>query len=250
MRHIVSIYVHQKEKYSYSSNDFIGYKVFTSTKTVLNFIRGNGYSLNKLDKDNETGITLYYLTDITYNNRRKYIEEIFEQGNFPEYDNYYSNRNKLYYEKRRRNGFVSYKPNEDMTIEDYKGALKNSISKELSEYISSSIVAGYIGHSGRKYVHDIFIEETLENISVTLDSSEIDKWQIFSIWLSSTDARHFMDYTADEDIEYFKKEFSKSLKYILIKGYIYSLNEHNGSYSSSEKLYSEYEDRINFKYNK
>lgn len=134
---------------------------------------------------------------------------------------------------------------DEMTMEDYKGSLNKSLTKDVLEYITPAKgIFGYLGSTARTHRHDETIEQIFENIIVTLDNKSLDKWKALGSWLTSTDARHFMDSIEDESIEVFKQKIKEYSFNIIIQGFIYDLPEHKGTWGSTIRLQKIYKDRI------
>jgi hypothetical protein len=64
------------------------------------------------------------------------------------------------------------------------------------------------------------------------------------VWLTSSDARHWMDSVEDESNSVFKSKFEANLSNIFNRGFIYSLDEHEGSLKSTQELLTKYSGRV------
>jgi hypothetical protein len=172
------------------------------------------------------------------------MESIFKSGFSKNADLYWRNKEKKDNEKREKSGYVVFKDHKSMKSKDYKGNLEKSLTKYVRDYIGSSGVFGYLGHNARKFSHDTYIEKEFGKIEVYLDGEKLDKWEILGVWLTSSDARHWMDSREDETLAEFKKSFSGYVSTIAKLGYIYNLPDHEGSAASTHDLWAEYVDRI------
>jgi hypothetical protein len=244
MKSIVIISVHQSSKNCFSSQDYNGYQVFESAKEARDFIKENRFTTNNMYSDKELGFNLFYLTDYEYNSRRKEIETLFIKGYPQETESYWNKQDDIRNEQRKIDGFVSHKKYGTMTADDYKGSLKNTLTEITLQYINSGLVCGYLGHSARKYEHDVIIEKLFENVAITVDGNEVNKWDVLSTWLTSTDARHFMDSMEDLNNEEFEAKFKEYIPELLEIAYIYSLPEHKGTLRSTIDLKQQYKGKI------
>jgi len=244
MKTVVIISIHNSHKNCYSSKDFDGYKDFDAQKEAKEFIKLNNFEIKDVYIDSELDIRLIHLMSYEYNRNRTKAEQLFIKG--------YSEDSKKYWEKqeairntyRKEEGFIYCKKIDEMTAEDYKGSLEKALTKTTINYISSGVVAGYLGHSARKHEYDKYIEEVINNVTISVDDLKVNKWDILSTWLTSTDARHWMDSVEDMDIEKFKIKFNNYIPELMTTGYIYSLKEHRGTYKSTMELEGIYANRI------
>ncbi len=240
MKTVVSIYIHEKESYSYSFKDFSGYKEFDSEKEALIFMKENKLPLRTEFKDKKLGLTIYHVIEFSHNQNRTFSESIFNHGRSGYENLYWEKKSEEENKARKKAGFVYHKKYDDMTPADYKGKLSKSLTDEVMEYLSSGGCHGYLGHSWRKLSHDLIIEKIVKKSKFFVDGVEVDKWSVLGTWLTSSDARHWMDSREDETNEEFESAFKSSLSYILGRGYIYSLPEHEGTMGSTNKLSNDF----------
>ncbi len=236
MKTVVSIYIHEKESYSYSSKDFHGNLEFDTELEALNFIKDNNYSVKSEEKNKKLGVHILYIPDEKYNRGRNLAEKLFNVGSSPIETMYWEYKRTEENKARKKAGFVYHKKYEEMTPSDYKGKLSKSLTNEVMEYLSHGGCHGYLGHSWRKLSHDLIIEKIVKKSKFFVDGLEVDKWPVLGNWLTSSDARHWMDSREDETEKEFESAFKSSLSYILGRGYIYSLPEHEGTMNSTNKL--------------
>ena len=245
MKTVVIISVHAEKKNCFSSKDFNGYKDFENEVLAHAFIKSNSFSVNEVCIDYELDIRLIYLTSLQYNRNRELAEQLFTEGLSEDSLKYWDKQEEIRNVTRKEEGFVFCKRYDEMTSEDYKGSLEKALTKTTIDYISSGVVAGYFGHSARKHEHDQYIEEIIDKIIITVDGVKVDKLEIFSIWLTSSDARHWMDSIEDLELEEFKLKLNNCIPELMTTGYIYSLKEHKGTYTSTMELNNIYAGRIN-----
>jgi len=245
LKTVVIISVHAKSNNTYSSADFNGYKEFALMKEAEEFIKENGFIKNKTYIDSELDLNLIYLETYTFNRNRDKIEKLFTDGLSPDALVYCDKQEDIRNAQKKIDGFIYCKKYEEMTSEDYKGSLNKSLTQTTIDYISSGVVAGYLGHSARKHEHDKYIEEIIDKIIITVDCVEVDKLEIFSIWLTSSDARHWMDSVEELELDEFKVKLNDYIPELMSTGYIYSLKEHKGTYKSTMELNDIYAGRIN-----
>ena len=244
MKTTVIISVHNTTRNCFSSSDFNGYREFNSEKDASNFIKENKFAVNKTYIDLELNFKLVYIMILEYNRERENVKQLFVKGFSEDARKYWDKQENIKNSQRKEEGFIYCKKFDDMITEDYKGALQNALTDITISYISSKIVAGYLGHSFRQLEHDKHIEEIINNVTVTVNNYEVNKWDILSTWLTSSDARHWMDSVEDTDIEQFKEKFNACIPELVLLGYIYSLDEHQGTYASTIKLKEKYKDKI------
>ena len=77
-------------------------------------------------------------------------------------------------------------------------------------------------------------------------SSKVDlDWKKIAYnYLSSSSARHFSDNLEGIDFSEQKRRIFSNLKSIWNQAYVYSLEEHNGTYDSTEWLMEKYKDKL------
>ena len=244
MKTVVIISVHTEEKNCYSSKDFNGYKDFENEELAHKFIKVNSFSINEACIDYELDIRLIYLAHLQYNRNRELVEQLFIKGSSEDALKYWDKQEEIRNATRKEEGFVYCKKYDQMTAEDYKGSLEKALTQDTIDYISYGVVAGYLGHSARKHEHDKYIEKIIENIIMTVDDIEVNKWDTLSSWLSSTDARHWMDSVEDLHMIQFKEKFNNYVSELMTLGFIYGLEEHKGTYTSTMELEEKYANRI------
>ena len=244
MKTTVIISVHSTARNCFSSSDFNGYREFNSERDASNFINENKFAVNETYIDNELNLKLIYLTTLEFNRNRENIKQLFVKGFSEDARKYWDKQEDIKNAEMKEKGFVYCKKFDDMTTEDYKGALQNALTDITLKYISNKGVCGYLGHSFRQLEHDKHIEEMFNNVTVTFSKFEVNKWNVLSTWLTSSDARHWMNSIEDTNIEHFKEKFNAYIPELVLLGYIYSLDEHQGTYASTIKLKEKYKDRI------
>lgn len=249
MKTIVVVSVHHQARYIYSSKDFNGYRMFNSLTEANEFIDKYELTPKSYYVDKDLGINIVYIKSFEYDNRRGEMEILFIEGLSEDVESYWNKQGDLKNEKKRKQGYVIHKDVRKLTLEDYKGSLSENLLTDITmNYISSSIVCGYLGHSARKHIYDKIINDIIKNVIVTIDGQEINKWNLISTWLTSTDARHYMDQMEGKTNEEFYNAFIKKLNDIMKLGYVYSLDEHEGTWGSTENLLNKYENRIKVDY--
>lgn len=249
MKTIVIVSVHSHTNNIFSSNDYDGYKQFNSLEEANKFIESNNLIQKEIYQDEELQINIIYLKPLEHNKRRAEIEELFIEGFSEDVIKYWDKQEDLKNQERRKQGYVEHKKFKELTPEDYKGSLsENLLTDIIIDYISSNVVYGYIGHSARKHTHDKIINDIIENTVITLDEQEINKWDIISAWLISTDARHYMDQMKNVEDDEFKNKFIHNLGDIMRYGFVYSLDEHKGTRGSTINLLDKYKNRIKVGY--
>ena len=246
---VVIVAVHKESKNSYQSGNFYGYQEFDSEKDALLFILDNKIQKIETQYENEKlGIKLIYLKTFEYGQELSRMKNLFNAGHSTYADMYWEEDERVKNLKRKSLGFIRHKKYDDMKGSDFVGNLKYSLTEQVKQYINSSIVAGYLGHSWRKLAFDKIIEKVVKKVTMTVDGVEVDKWQFIGSWLTSSDARHWMDWKEeDENLKEFEQRFKESLRGILEKGFIYSLPEHKGTYHSTLELSDAYSTRIEIK---
>jgi len=245
MKTVVIISIHNASKNTYSSKDFNGYAEFDTHEEAKEFIKSNGFDIKEVHIDSELSIRLIYLTSYEHNKNRIKAEELFVKGSSDDARKYWDKQEDIKNVKRKEQGFIYCKKYNEMASEDYKGSLDKALTQTTIDYISSGVVAGYLGHSARKHEHDKYIEEIIDKIIITVDGVEVDKLEIFSIWLTSTNARHWMDSIENLELDEFKVKLNDYIPELMSTGYIYSLKEHTGTYKSKMELDDIYAGRIN-----
>lgn len=245
----IIVAVHKESKNSYQSGNFYGYQEFDSEKDALSFILDNKIQKIETQYENEKlGIKLIYLRTFEYGQELSRMKNLFNAGHSTYADMYWEEDERVKNLKRKSLGFIRHKKYDDVKDSDFVGGLKYSLTEQVKQYINSGIVSGYLGHSWRKLAFDKIIEKVVKKVTMTVDGVEVDKWQFIGSWLTSSDARHWMDYKEeDENLKEFEQRFTEELFGILKKGFIYSLPEHEGKYSSTVKLSNDYNLRIEIK---
>ena len=244
MKTTVIISVHTTVRNSFTSSDFNGYRDFNTENDASKFISEHNFAVKEVYFDPELNSKLIYLTTLEYNKNREKIKQLFVKGFSEDARKYWDKQENINNTQRKMEGYIYCKKYEDMTIEDYKGALKDALTNTTLNYISNKGVFGYLGHSFRQLEHDKHIEKVFNNLTVTLDDSEINKWDILSSWLTSSDARHWMDSVEDKLMVQFREKFNDYIPELVLLGYIYNLDEHQGTYASTMKLSEKYKNRI------
>ena len=252
--HILTIYVHSKDKSCYSGSDFNGYLVLNSEEEVYKFIKENNFEINKVNIYDENGYIIdtqddicedsslslkhYTLKSYSYNNRRKQIEKLFTKGTHPLIKQCLENIEKRENLIRQENGYVIHKKFNELKAKDYYGNLSKLITPYILKYLSSPGVHGYLGSYNRKLIHDSILEEEVSKIK------DVDVYELLSVWLTSTDGRHFMDNADEYSDEEFREKVQNELPNFLIKGFLYDSSIHNGTLKSSIDNFKEIEDNL------
>jgi len=244
MKTVVIVSVHAEKKNCFSSKDFNGYKDFETEELAHEFIKSNSFSVNEAYIDYELDIRLIYLAHFQYNKNRKLVEQLFIEGSSEDSQRYWDKQEDIRNVTRKEEGFIYCKKYDQMTAEDYKGSLDKALNQDTINYISSGVIAGYLGHSARKHEHDKYIERVIDNLTMTVDDVEVNKWDVLSSWLSSTDARHWMDSIEDLHMVQFKEKFDNYVTELMTLGFIYGLEEHKGTYTSTMELEDKHANRI------
>lgn len=244
MKTIAIVRVHSQGQYTMTSKDFVGYKKFSSVESFNKFIKSaDNIDITARYVDKENGVKIIYLKPFTYGENMDWAKKNFKAGSCKEIEVYWNNVDKEYYEKRARGGYVSCKPSKDMKPEDYRGKLLLSLTPSVLEYLSEGLPFGYLGHSFRKLSHDKLLEKIVKNSDVYIDNAIISndlKWEIFGVWLTSSDARHWMDSREGQTLAEFEDCVREDIARIMKLGYIYGLEEHNGSLGSTMELSKEH----------
>jgi len=143
--------------------------------------------------------------------------------------------------KREKEGYVIPMWASNMEPGSYKGGFSEEVfrNSHLQDYLSKGGCFGWIGHLVRKPQLDAY----LENKFMRLESEE-DKINLFSVWLTSTDGRHFADSLSDEDFKRQKEIIDKRINEIYNLAFIYSREEHEGTLKSTLQLKKRYEDKL------
>lgn len=246
MKTSVIVNVHAEGSHTFSSKNFNGYKDFSTEKQALKFIKDNNLNdyLGEEFVNKKLG-KIIYLKTMEYNKNRSWFESVFDKG-FSELANlYWEEERRKENEQRKKEGYIYCKKYEEMTPEDYKGSLNLSLTEEVLKYISSGGVFGYLGHSFRKHAHDKIIEKLFSHARFFLREKELNIWGILGTWLTSSDARHWMDSVEDLSNKEFSLKLAEKADDILTLGFLYNLDEHGGSYASTTKLRAEYFGKIN-----
>ena len=145
--------------------------------------------------------------------------------------------NDRYWAKRKRDGYVLYK--RELSSEDYKGGFTDKVfgNKDLQEYLKVGGAFGYIGHQVRKPILDKYIEKKFLSLK---PRGDVNLVELLVNWLTSTDGRHFGDSLNRLPFKSQKIKVNEHLKEMFNLGYIYSKEEHNGTYKSVVELKKKY----------
>lgn len=141
--------------------------------------------------------------------------------------------------QRKEAGFVF--PSFEQT--DFTGGFSEKLMSTdlLAKYVAKKGVFGYIGHFGRKFVTDAFLEKEFMSLKVPRG---INKHKILATWLTSTDGRHFGDSLEDMSDDEAKVAIKKYLPEIFNLGFIYSRKEHAGTWVSTKNLRQKYAEKL------
>ena len=128
--------------------------------------------------------------------------------------------------------YYSDKPK--LTAKQYQGGFSNEVFEHFKDYVLSGNVWGYVGHIERTVETDILIEENLRKLNISPKR--------LRCWLTSTDARHMMDWLSgkqtQEKVEFIKYSINRIHNLCLVYGSEY----HGGTLKSTNEIKSEYEE--------
>jgi hypothetical protein len=221
----------------------------------------NGEVINSLEGDKQyLGISLesdkHFYEKTLYENRSKgkplgligsfektpefkeriqsYIDKGFSKNrDIPEQQAYWDREKLKEQESQKKKGVVLWMSFEEYQANPalYQGGFSDEVfkSKELSKYVKSGCVFGWIGHSGaRTTAHDKQIEKGLRKRGISPSC-------MFN-WISSSDGRHFGDslegYTKKEQ----EKRIDEYLNNIYNKCIIFSIPSHGGMLKDSNRI--------------
>ena len=171
---------------------------------------------------------------------QKFIDSGWEKGKRYLEEDAYSKRCQITEQKRlKREKVVLWMGYDEYHIhpELYQGGFSDSVfnSLELSQYIKSGCVFGWIGNSSvRTSAHDKQIERGLRKRGISDD-------KMFN-WISSTSGRHFADslegYTKQEQ----KEKIEKNLDSMYNDCVIYGSKSHQGTLNSTKDIGAKYDE--------
>jgi len=128
--------------------------------------------------------------------------------------------------------------------EDYKGGFTDKVfyQKCLQNYISDMWAFGYIGHVGRTWKMDIYLEKKFMSC---IDPTELDFGAaLLALWLTSTDGRHNCDSLEDMNFLEQKKFIDLNIESILEKAIKYFSGLANGQFLSGAIQKNRYEPQL------
>jgi len=245
MKTSVIVNVHAEGSHTFSSKNFNGYKDFSTEKQALEFIKYNNLSkyLGEEFVNKKIG-KIIYLKTVEYNKNRSWFESIFDNGFSELANSYWEEERRKENEQRKKEGYIYCKKHEEMTPEDYKGSLNLALTEDVIKYISSGGVFGYLGHSFRKHSHDKMIEKFFSHARVFYESKELNVWGLLGVWLTSSSARHWMDWVEDSTDNEFLKSLSEKAEEILKLGFVYDHEDHKGTYSDTLEIKENHWDKL------
>lgn len=268
MERIVSVHIHSCFA-SYSSSDVYLYaRGFESDKAVKNYISNlekvhTKFKFDRLFKSSLVdGIKIWYCEDETFCNVRNRLQS-FEKT--PEFETlvtlymlqglvsttpdiltaYIKASREAEIQKRKKDGYIFCFDFENYKPENIQGGLSDAVfnHKQIKEYIKRN-PCGFIGHSVRKAQLDAYIEKMFMKLNPPKYVGCPKLVDVFAVWLTSNDGRHFGDSFEGFSFTEQKKIVKKTLHDIYNYGYIYSLKEHKGSYNSTCELMEKYKHRL------
>lgn len=232
MKNFLSVSVNNYVKGEY----FNGYKEFNSEDELMDYLNSN--SLDRFNKSIEVDEELKIKVISLYFNELKIIRHIVDDFNKnapSEVITFWENQLKKEKLEKKKDGFVNWDIH--LSYDERVGNLKNLLTDYVQNYLKGKIVYGYLGHNFRKTYHDDIFENQISKINkVVFDEKEYDKYELLGLWLTSSDASHFMDEHGEESYDVFSKIVEDSMKNILIRSLIYSNDSHKGTLKSTMNL--------------
>jgi hypothetical protein len=227
---ILSIYFHSKDYNCYSSEDYhylelahfpdpeynhhyyFRREFCYIRELVTDFFKwiGRDIKVNSYSSDDE--IFIIYCSAFFVN--KEHIEEIRKEFYADQayarelYKNYMDRKEKLYYDKRQKEGYVNCTNHCPKSLNELKGNLNKEIIIDNLDYLGSGSVFGYFGHEGRKFWHDDIInEEYNKMLFCNTNRNRISQY------LNHSNARHWMDNAENiEDHEEFRNSFLSQIE--------------------------------------
>lgn len=150
---------------------------------------------------------------------------------------------------RQKKGYVLCKPFNDLTPEDHHGGFSPDLLNEevLKKYISNNTVFGFIGSSARKHILDKYLEHFFMKLKPRFEMTDEQKRNLLAVWLTSSDGRHFgdtLESLSSKGIGEQKKYIKFYLKSIFNTAFVYTLQEHKGTYKSTCELLEKHQDKL------
>jgi len=147
---------------------------------------------------------------------------------------YHKQDTKKYYQARKTEGYVLYKPFEKLRPKDYRGGFSDKVvnHEHFKSYIKA-FVFGYIGHSVRKSLLDRYIENKFLSLKPKVVVNLVD---LLVDWLTSTDGRHFGDELDSSSFKEQKIKVDGHINEMLNLAYLWSKKEHIGTLASTSQL--------------
>lgn len=145
-------------------------------------------------------------------------------------------------EDRASKGYIFYnKPHWEYSQKEAQGGFSDDLWNydKVKEY-TSHFCFGYFGHSVRTKELDQYIEETLKDIN-RVPVKQLHWKELCYNYLSSSDARHFSDSLENLAFEEQKKKILENAMKMWNSTFIYSLPEHDGTWSSTKALKEKYD---------
>lgn len=218
------------------SEYFVGYKELDNEDELMNYLNSN--KLDKFNKSIEIDEELKIKVVSLFFNELKSIKHLVDDFNKDapsEIIAFWENQLKKESLKRKENGFVNWDIH--LTYDERVGNLKNLLTDYVKDYLKRKVVYGYLGHNLRKIYHDDVLENEISKINkIEFEGKEYDKYELLGVWLTSSDARHFMDEHGEKSYDVFSKIVEGSMKNILIVSLIYSNDNHKGTLKSTMNL--------------
>ena len=229
---------------SWSSNDVILYK--ETTKEFFDVDNTKKESCEKF------GYGLIFLEDNQYNvlkyatkQQMQELVDFYKSSGWVEKIEELSKRMKEkettelknYCNERKRNNFIFYtSPNWEYNQKEAQGGFSDQFwnYQPVVKYTETHSF-GYFGHSVRKPELDKYFERCIKVIC-QCTKVDLDWKKIAYNYLSSSSARHFADNLEGIGFSEQKRRIFSNLKSIWNQAYVYSLEEHSGTYDSTEWL--------------
>ena len=219
---------------------------------------------NKIEIRKEFGYAYFLIEDESYYNVRDFKFHATKQQMQEKVDFYktfgyvekikeFENRKKacsneeerVECERRKKDGFIFYtSPNWKYSREEARGGFSDELwgYEPVVKYTETHSF-GYFGHSVRKPELDKYFERYIK-LTCQCAKVDVDWKEIAYNYLSSGSARHFSDNLEGIDFSEQKRRIFSNLKSIWNQAYVYSLEEHEGTYDSTEKLMEKYKDNL------
>lgn len=143
-----------------------------------------------------------------------------------------------YYAERARKGYVRHKEITHMTCRDFLGGFSILYAMSPKTYydILNGMNGGYIGHGYRRIKHDVIIEKVFKNAIAMRGGKVLKIWDILGEWLTSSDARHWMNTHEDDSPKEFEAAVRADAWVIVLLGLTFADPKHKGDARSTYEL--------------